>query len=93
MIVLHPRDVAAQQPGALFNVALAEILGFAKFSHSLTNLHCSPIQSCKPVLDASSGREAAIGSFETTLSRVNPSGIATLASVQETVRRVPCLFA
>src|SRR5487761_83063 len=39
MTVFDARRVAAQQAGALFQVALAEVLAFAEFPKSLTNDH------------------------------------------------------
>jgi hypothetical protein len=35
----HLARVAAQQPGALFDVTLAEILGFSKFAQPLSDRH------------------------------------------------------
>ncbi len=44
MTVLHSGRVAAQQPGALLDVALAEILRFAEFPQPLSDLHESTLR-------------------------------------------------
>jgi hypothetical protein len=39
MPILYAGCIAANQAGPVFDVALAEILGFSEFSESVTNLH------------------------------------------------------
>jgi hypothetical protein len=43
MSIFHTRNVAPQKSGALFNVALAEFLLFAKFAESVAYNHAGII--------------------------------------------------
>jgi hypothetical protein len=45
MSIFHTRNVAPQKSGALFNVALAEFLLFAKFAESVAYDHFGIIPS------------------------------------------------
>jgi hypothetical protein len=43
--ILYARGIAAEQTSALFQIALAEFLGFSEFAESLTDEHCGRVQA------------------------------------------------
>ena len=42
MTIFNAGDVTAEKTGALLNIALGELLGFANLPKSLSDLHVSP---------------------------------------------------